>query len=75
MMRGSGTPVTLGGAMSRGSVTGSGGGSVAGSGGLGLDGLLSSTGATETSHQRGLRLASGGGGWATTVEHLECMNV
>lgn len=45
---------------------------MAGSGGLGLDGLLSSTGATKTSHQRWLRFTSSGGSWATTVEHLEC---
>jgi hypothetical protein len=58
-----------------GCMAGSGGGFMAGSGGLSLDGLLSSTGATETSHQRGLRLASSGGSWATTVEHFDCLVV
>jgi len=55
--------VSLGGAMCGGSVTRG--------GGFGFDCLFSSTGATEASHQRGFGLASGGGNWATTVEHFD----
>lgn len=63
VLRSSVSPVSLGGAVCRGTV--------AGSGGLGFNSLLSSTGATETSHQRGLRLAGRGGSWAMTVKHFD----
>lgn len=79
VLRSGGSPVSLGGAVCRGTVTGSGvvvvvcrvSGSVAGSGGLGFNRLLSSTGAAETSQQGGLRLAGRSGSWAMTVKHFD----